>query len=685
MIDNVDLDPASAQDRDRGAYRIEFYLPGNHGAVLITSRLATLAQIGGGRSDEQVRTVSLEVSKQIFVRWCSQHLGKKNLFQKDCIADVSQEDDEDLQNLLGPDRLCGLPLAIAQAAVYIKQNRGISIAEYVRRFDHMWPHTMSPNNEQPLHDYHAAVGITWSLSMQQVQDQSETAAMLARMWAYLDNQGFCFELLRNMPTHSTIVDLFEEIELEDWEDQDVPAWLTQLSDDEGLFHHSLQLLQKYGLAESHTAESLEHLGNGKLCYSMHPLVHRWARHMQTTEQRRAASRAAIWVNAILDTKRMPHTSKYTPHKAWLVPHARKCMAFLLDDEDLRSMVQTHLPSLLALRDTIYFLYRDPATAIPIYRLILKAGETRRLPQLHHAACLMDLSMQINQEEVEALASRVLALPIAQSGLGPMIRAWALYQHANARLRAGCSTAEVLLQDYINDVDESNNHVAWANMDLSQIHAIKGSLLLSESYSRKALFLIDKHHPDDPVLRYYGLVNLAQNILSRIASSPVSASPESCAEVHALSCEGRDLCAKLFGPNEYNTNLGRVLVTFAELLTDRLSDAEETLTYVMNSEGGLDRIDLFCGTKLCVRLLTLYTARKGFQSQTEHTLHKFRKYRDPDQYKELHIGPLRNPSGDLDAEVQILWQGVYQYILINLQGRFSNENSLGRRLSNESKA
>ena len=92
MIDNVDLDPASAQDRDRGAYRIEFYLPGNHGAVLITSRLATLAQIGGGRSDEQVRTVSLEVSKQIFVRWCSQHLGKKNLFQKDCIADVSQED-----------------------------------------------------------------------------------------------------------------------------------------------------------------------------------------------------------------------------------------------------------------------------------------------------------------------------------------------------------------------------------------------------------------------------------------------------------------------------------------------------------------------------------------------------------------------------------------------------------------
>ena len=86
VIDNVDLDPASAQDRDRGAYRVESYLPGNHGSVLITSRLATLAQIGGGRSDEQVRTVSSEVSKQMFVRQCPQQSGKQVSFLMYCIV-----------------------------------------------------------------------------------------------------------------------------------------------------------------------------------------------------------------------------------------------------------------------------------------------------------------------------------------------------------------------------------------------------------------------------------------------------------------------------------------------------------------------------------------------------------------------------------------------------------------------
>ena len=292
---------------------------------------------------------------------------------------------------MGPDRLGGLPLAIAQAAVYIKQNRGMSVAEYMRRFDHMWPHTMSQRNERPLHDYHAAVGITWSLSMQQVQDHSETAAMLARMWAYLDNRGFSFGLLRDMRTEAMIIDFFGEAELTDWEDPHIPAWLTQLSKDEGLFHHSLHLLQRYGLAESHASGDAKHVEKDRVQYSMHPLVHRWARHMQTTEQRRASSRAAIWVNASLNKERVPHTTQYMPDKAWLVPHAQKCIDSIMGDEDLRSTVQTHLPSLLALRDTVYHLCKDMIdTAIPVYQLILKAGEMRRLPQLYHLACLVEL-------------------------------------------------------------------------------------------------------------------------------------------------------------------------------------------------------------------------------------------------------------------------------------------------------
>lgn len=79
IFDNIDLDPTNADDRDRGAYRVNDYLPGDQGSVLITSRLASLAQIGSGRSDEELSTVTHDLSKDIFERWYGQDVGKSSI------------------------------------------------------------------------------------------------------------------------------------------------------------------------------------------------------------------------------------------------------------------------------------------------------------------------------------------------------------------------------------------------------------------------------------------------------------------------------------------------------------------------------------------------------------------------------------------------------------------------------
>jgi hypothetical protein len=71
IFDNVDHD--LGQGSERGAYDIRQYLPGDHGSVLITTRLARLAQLGDSR---RLRKVDGELGKAIFQRWYGRELGK---------------------------------------------------------------------------------------------------------------------------------------------------------------------------------------------------------------------------------------------------------------------------------------------------------------------------------------------------------------------------------------------------------------------------------------------------------------------------------------------------------------------------------------------------------------------------------------------------------------------------------
>lgn len=64
IFDNVDQD--IGQSSETGAYDVRRYLPGDHGTVLITTRLARLAQLG---QSTRLRGVDEQLAKAIFQQW----------------------------------------------------------------------------------------------------------------------------------------------------------------------------------------------------------------------------------------------------------------------------------------------------------------------------------------------------------------------------------------------------------------------------------------------------------------------------------------------------------------------------------------------------------------------------------------------------------------------------------------
>lgn len=74
IFDNLDQD--YKKDSSTGAFDVRKYLPGDHGAVLITTRLSQLAQLGDAM---HLRKVGEGLGKAIFQQWRGEELGKTSV------------------------------------------------------------------------------------------------------------------------------------------------------------------------------------------------------------------------------------------------------------------------------------------------------------------------------------------------------------------------------------------------------------------------------------------------------------------------------------------------------------------------------------------------------------------------------------------------------------------------------
>ncbi|KAI0543831.1 hypothetical protein F4679DRAFT_567226 [Xylaria curta] len=238
IFDNVDRDHHS---RDPDAYDVHRYIPNSHGSVLLTTRLSRLAQLGFSKRLDKVDGAQ---AHSIFLKW---------------YANIPETEDKNVTSLI--DKLAGLPLALAQAASYLHET-GISVESYMELYERQWKDLMEYQGSSTLCYADRNIATTWSMSLRTIRERNITASSLLRLWAYLDNKTMFHELLGAAASTST-----HEV---------FPEWLQQLATDKLKFIDATRLLISHSLIEKVEEDSG--------CYSMHPIVHRWASEVGITKE-----------------------------------------------------------------------------------------------------------------------------------------------------------------------------------------------------------------------------------------------------------------------------------------------------------------------------------------------------------------------------------------------------------------
>lgn len=276
IFDNVDKDWIG-QESGMGAYDPRRYLPGDHGSVLITTRLSRLAQLGESRKLGQVNTA---LSKAILERWFGGELGP------------------DCANLL--ELLHGLPLALAQAGSYLRE-KNVHPTTYVGIYNEQWDELMGPHDasNRPLLDYNqGSVGTTWTISFKGIERQSPSAAKLLRLWSSLDNKQLWHGLLAVTANSRSSQDRW-------------PQWLSEIGGNEVRFLDAVGLLLRYSMIEIEQGS--------KDGYSIHPIVHQWASYLDGQRQEDEWARLALAVVGRSVPAR--ETREYWVLQRKLIPHA----------------------------------------------------------------------------------------------------------------------------------------------------------------------------------------------------------------------------------------------------------------------------------------------------------------------------------------------------------------------------
>ncbi|RYO80051.1 hypothetical protein DL764_009945 [Monosporascus ibericus] len=289
IFDNIDRE-RQQDDADPDGYNVRRYLPGaDHGSILITTRLAKLGQLGIPLS---LSKVNESQARAIFQEWYG--------------TDIDPIKSAELLQLLD-----GLPLALAQAGTYIRET-GIDFVKYVDFYKQQWRDLMELQDRRgaPLHDYgDRSIWTTWTISFKAIQKTNEAAANLLLLWAYLDNRDLWYRLLAAAGERSAVVA------------EHLSKWLQDIPSNELKFTDAVQLLRNYSMIEGM---------QGLSSYATHPVVHKWAFHVQDQEQRMVLARTAILVVGFA----VPHnsTKEYWTTQRRLLPHAQSCSQWILDSE-----------------------------------------------------------------------------------------------------------------------------------------------------------------------------------------------------------------------------------------------------------------------------------------------------------------------------------------------------------------
>ena len=354
------------------------FLPSSHnGYVLFTTRDQAAGMIA---ASVEVEKLSLQDGTLLLLRWSKR-------LDKDKSLDQALAEDRAAAECI-VEEMDGLPLALVQAGAYIVET-ACSLEDYLDLYETHHKELLARHSRLML-DYPQTVATTWSLSFQQIEQQSPTAANLLRLCAFLAPDAIPEELLMRGITEQS-------------------ANLGEEPGDQFKLNEALGVLLRYSLVRR---EENTHV------LSIHRLVQTVLQDdMDQETQRTWAERTVQAVNAIFPETSSGISEKQQYVLQYYLPHVQECAA-LISRHYLLSHEASQLLSKVG--DFLYvhgFYHQSQALhqqALEIRKLAYGSEHPAIAKSLTALAILA--SNQEDNEQVEQFYQQALA--IREKTLGP---------------------------------------------------------------------------------------------------------------------------------------------------------------------------------------------------------------------------------------------------------------------------
>jgi tetratricopeptide (TPR) repeat protein len=186
----------------------------------------------------------------------------------------------------------------------------MALSDFIEHYDSTWDALMQEQDKFPLQEYSdTTVWTTWKMSYDQVVCQSEEAAGLLKLWAFLDRGDLWYELV--VPALKLNFDLAIE----------APGWLLRMAKNRLKFSSAIAILSRYSLIDSREETS---------SHSMHAVLHKWCYQLSMGSEREELFLVAIGIVALA----VPFKSdnEYWVLERRLLPHSVQIYQWHLRDK-----------------------------------------------------------------------------------------------------------------------------------------------------------------------------------------------------------------------------------------------------------------------------------------------------------------------------------------------------------------
>ena len=450
------------------------FLPASHkGYVLFTTRAQAAGAIAASVEVEQL---SPQEGVLLLLHWTK-------LLDMESFLDQAQAADRAAAEIIVRE-MGGLPLAIVQAGAYVEET-GCSLADYLSLYaTHRTD--MLARGSRLLLDYPDTVATTWSLSFQQIEQQSPAAAGLLRLCAFLAPDAIPEELLARGAA-------------------ELGAVLGAAASDAFKLNEALEVLRRYSLVRRNGSTHV---------LSIHRLVQIVLRESMDQEtQRLWAERAVRAVNAAF-----PETDYGTgaTHQYYM-PHVQECET-LIKQYHLHFAEAARLLYLAG--DFLYFHGFYPQSrslhqqALAIRKQAYGSDDPAVAESLNALAVLSRLQGDFELAErfhQQALSIREKAFgldhPItvlSLNNLGVLYRSWGKYEQAEPLLKRALSTREQAL-----GFEHPNTLMSFVN--LAKLYLEQHDYEQAEQLLQQALVTSEQVlEPGDPLIAH------SLNLLARLS-------------------------------------------------------------------------------------------------------------------------------------------------------------------------